>query len=129
VASHDSTIVITGGKGVHDEACVIGMWDLRKQSQTVKTFKAHTNTVQYCGFTSPSTIISGGSDGTVKLWDVDSGKCLQSLTMPGPVLNMAQSADHCFACGADSHFETITSDTTTNHRIEIIGELASKFSD
>jgi WD40 repeat protein len=34
------------------------------------------------------TLVSGGEDGTLRLWDVHSGECLRILRAPGPYAGM-----------------------------------------
>ena len=47
------------------------------------------------------TLVSGGEDGTVKLWEWSAGKCTHTLTLPEPVTSLSTHEDTLAAAMAD----------------------------
>lgn len=71
--SHDQSVVLTGG-----QAKAITLWDLR-EPQPVQSIKdAHSGSEVTClaCLSQQDAIVSAGADGSVRLWDVRTGKRL-----------------------------------------------------
>jgi WD40 repeat protein len=63
--------------------------DLHQIGQSVKTLVGHTNIVSSIGFSPDSRyLVSGGADGTVRLWDIQTGRYLQILRGDRPYEGM-----------------------------------------
>lgn len=55
----------------------------------MRTLQGHTKAVLSVAFSFKGEIIASGSDdGTIKLWDVQTGECLNTLTTPRPYESM-----------------------------------------
>lgn len=66
------SLVATGGM---DQT--IHLWD--PQGERLKTLTGHKSWVNALAFLNDEALVSGSSDGTVKLWDTASGKCTKTL--------------------------------------------------
>lgn len=61
---------------------------------SVRWFKGHTNVIRTVVFTPDgSHIISGSSDGTIRFWNVQSGKQIDAIQSHRPVMSLAISSD------------------------------------
>ena len=60
-------------------------WEIKcKYGKLIRTFSGHSENVNSVAFSADGTyILSGSADGTLKLWDVASGKELRTFTFPG----------------------------------------------
>src|SRR5262249_13076192 len=98
IAFHpDGALLVTGAKD-H----TIRLWDVEKltgnrMAQEVApagapllhTFRGHTNSVESVRFSPDGQIVaSGAADGTIRLWDLVTGDCLQILQADGPYAGM-----------------------------------------
>ncbi len=55
----------------------------------MRTLQGHTKALWSVAFSPNGEIIASGSeDGTIKLWDVQTGECLNTLTTPRPYEGM-----------------------------------------
>lgn len=63
-------IVLTGG---HDKLVVL--WDALS-GDPIREMKGHATSVKSCAMSEVQTAVSGGSDGTLHAWDLETGKCL-----------------------------------------------------
>lgn len=70
-------------------------------SPSVRRFKGHTNVIRAVLFTPDGGhIISGSSDGTIRFWNLASGKQVAAIQAHRPVLSLAISRDgNTLACG------------------------------
>jgi len=62
-----------------------------KSKICLKTFEDHTGQVQSVAFSvldDTQIVASGSHDGTIKLWNVQTNACLQTLRSPRPYENM-----------------------------------------
>jgi WD40 repeat protein len=60
------------------------LWDVCT-GQLLKTLQGHTNQVWAVAFSPDGqTLASGSSDETIKIWDIETGKCLQTLRAERP---------------------------------------------
>ncbi|EFC49783.1 predicted protein [Naegleria gruberi] len=85
LAGDDSTVFATLLKGT------IGMWDLRS-SQLVRLFDGHSSPCSSIDLDpSGKVLMSGGLDKTVKMWDINSGKCFQEFQTNSRVLSLTNS--------------------------------------
>eukprot|EP00668_Euglena_longa_P040658 GGOE01053538.1.p1 GENE.GGOE01053538.1~~GGOE01053538.1.p1 ORF type:complete len:397 (+),score=93.50 GGOE01053538.1:94-1284(+) len=80
--SEDGQYVLTGHNGFAGEGSWAKLWDVRMQ-QHVRTFAGHQYTISNAAFLGGnrrggcSLAITTSNDGTVRLWDVNNGECLQ----------------------------------------------------
>jgi WD40 repeat protein len=57
----------------------IGIWDLAT-GQEIRTLTGHTRRVESLSWSSDGRrLLSGGNDGTTRLWELDSGRCLRTF--------------------------------------------------
>ena len=92
------------GSGVHNGA-MAGLWDsYRTCPPPLNSFTGHQGGVRSAALSPDGKIaLSGGVDGTVKLWEVASGRELQSFVgHRGGVLSVAFSPEGKFALSGDS---------------------------
>jgi WD40 repeat protein len=87
IAFNASGRFLAGG----DDACALKLWDA-STGEHIKTFQGHTSRVGAVAFASLQTsglhnrkimteiLISASADQTIKLWDVQTGRCLSTLT-------------------------------------------------
>lgn len=80
-------------ESLEDDDRSIHLWDWASK-RCLRTFKGHTGpasglafatrsinpSVDPCGSGAQQLLISGGQDGLIKIWDVESGDCIQTLT-------------------------------------------------
>lgn len=80
------------------------MWDWQNESYVLKE-QSHYYDIARCAITADALhIISGGEDGKVKVWKVNSGQCLVTFNEhTGPITGIAISAStHAiFTCSKD----------------------------
>jgi len=57
---------------------MIWLWDVEKSAYH-SVLHGHTAVVHDLAFTSKSHLLSGGEDGTLRLWDVERGQCVQIM--------------------------------------------------
>ena len=63
----------------------IQFWDLSTSNKCVQTLEGHSDAVQCLEFTPKGNLISASYDKTLKIWDLSTGKCLQTLKHPHKV--------------------------------------------
>ena len=69
-----------GQQGTLSADCASGQPVPDGRDSEVTTVFGHSDGVQACGFSPDGRLlVSGSSDGTLKLWEVRSGKCLRTL--------------------------------------------------
>jgi WD40 repeat protein/transcriptional regulator with XRE-family HTH domain len=56
----------------------IWLWDAEKSSYRM-ALHGHTAVVRDLAFTSETLLLSGGEDGTLRMWDVERGQCVQIM--------------------------------------------------
>lgn len=68
---------------------------------SLRRFKGHTDVIRAVVFTPDARhIISGSSDGTIRFWNVQSGKQIHAIPAHRPVMSLAISSDgESLACG------------------------------
>lgn len=80
--SLDGTLLASAG---HD--AVVRLWDLASQQQ-VTIFEGHKGTVFSVAFLDEQTLASGSEDGTVKIWRIADGYCIQTFQAERPYEGM-----------------------------------------
>lgn len=79
-ASDDRTLKIWDIDSVSDAESVSIDFAYSPQGASVKTLKGHEDDVFCCAFNPQSArVVSGSFDETVRIWDVKTGKCLETL--------------------------------------------------
>jgi WD40 repeat protein len=80
----------------------ISLWDMGN-GQNVLNIRAHHSYVVGMVFTADSRrLISGSFDKYIKIWDVDSGKCLESWQSSAAIYSIALSGDgKILACNGE----------------------------
>ncbi len=81
-----------------DEAHRIAVWDTAS-GEPRRWLRGHTGKVRCLRFRPDGTLVSGSSDGTVRIWDITTGLALRRLQAHGvgrvgKIRTMAFSADH-----------------------------------
>jgi len=94
----DDRLCLSASNGFGGSGCEATLWDLRSGSRVLREFVGHFETVSGCCFVPSSSRVMAATcsnDGTVCLWDCDSGVCLASLSIPasGPLTSIASSVD------------------------------------
>ncbi|MEW5961093.1 MAG: hypothetical protein AB1801_25485, partial [Chloroflexota bacterium] len=95
-ASADSTLKIWNIAGHNDIA------PSKRRTERL-TLQGHTDTVYGCAMSpDESFLVSASSDHTLKVWDVQTGLCLITLYVDGPLFDCAWSPDgqHIVAVGS-----------------------------
>ena len=91
--SEDDRYILSSSNGFGGQGCEVTLWDIRSVNQPVREFYGHFETVSACCFLVPQhTLISTCSnDGSVRLWNVNSGDCACVLSLPesGPLTSIA----------------------------------------
>ncbi|HEY9691106.1 MAG TPA: hypothetical protein V6D15_02830 [Oculatellaceae cyanobacterium] len=61
-----------------------------KTGKCLKTFQGHTSRVRSVAFQPPygQILASSSDDETIKLWDLNTTECLETLTIPRPYKDM-----------------------------------------
>jgi WD40 repeat protein/serine/threonine protein kinase len=83
----------------------IGIWDLTT-GREVRTLTGHIRRVESLSWSSNSRLLlSGGGDGTARLWELDSGRCLRtfpSTTSTNQALLLEPDSGHAIAADEDT---------------------------
>ena len=92
--------VVFGTGGVVDKSHNITI-----VGKNVQKLKGHTDTVQCLEFTSEGQLISGSDDKTIKIWDLKTGRCLQTLDHADKPVRQLQLASNgtLIALGIDQN--------------------------
>jgi WD40 repeat protein len=101
-ASPDGHTLLSSSKGFNGEGCEGRVWDLRLSKQRL-LLKGHKQDAAGCTFVADGTggllAATGSKDGTVRLWDLDSGACVATASGCGMVT--AISAVHAIDGGSN----------------------------
>jgi WD40 repeat protein len=88
------------------------LWDLTT-GQKFRTLEGHTVTVRSVAFDPSGTrLLSGGDDGTVRVWEVATGQLLHTARLPG-------SQKPCFLIEADGTATIATHEFGTGTAIQV----------
>jgi len=98
----DDQLCLSASNGFGGNGCEATLWDLRAGARTLREFIGHYETVNGCCFVpSSSRVIAAtcSNDGTVRLWDCDTGVslALESIPASGPLTSIASGVD-CSLC-------------------------------
>ena len=83
--SADGNLILTGSNGFDGHGCYVTLWDARKGGKVVE-MQGHTQRVTGCvfiktpnesGSTTKQLAATASIDGTIRLWDIISGECLE----------------------------------------------------
>ncbi|MFH8560027.1 hypothetical protein [Streptomyces sp. NPDC017988] len=80
------------------------VWDIATQRPYGEPLSGHTGWVVAAACTKVdgrSVAFTGGQDGTLRMWDMERGECLQTLTLPGVVNHIAVAGDGRLAIGSE----------------------------
>lgn len=78
------------------------------EEKIIKSLEEHTKPVRTIVLLSDNLLVSGGNDGTLKVWDIQSGLCVKSLTgHTGIITTLAKISDTSFISGSSEHFITV----------------------
>ncbi|MFM7425111.1 MAG: NACHT domain-containing protein [Elainella sp.] len=81
------------------------LWAIGSQTRELRVWQAHPDWIWSVAFSPDgATLASAGNDGDLKLWQVETGICLRSLSHPQPVRALAFSPDgRTLASGSTDH--------------------------
>lgn len=103
-----------------EDAGRIELWN-RQTRQLLKTLKGHCGFVTCVAFSADGkTLISGGSDHSVRFWDPATGKSLKVLDgwHQLPVIALAVSRDSKFAASSDSSGKVVLWETPSGKQVQ-----------
>lgn len=84
-------LVATGGADDRAYIWRVGQEAFEATGGAVLELSGHTDTVSSLAFSADGTFLaSGGMDGRVKVWEVASGRCAQTLEGPGDAVEWVQ---------------------------------------
>lgn len=94
--SQDGRYCVTCSNGFGGQGCEATLWDLRQTRDRVLEYKGHLQTTAACvflpnGMGGPSLVATSSHDCMVKLWNQDTGDCLNTLFLDGsgPLASLA----------------------------------------
>jgi len=99
------------GVGSMPELCTLKVWDLERRC-LLRTLCGHQNWI-YCVCAFPSShgrplIASGSGDKTVKIWDADSNKCVQTVQCSAVVVSITPWGVDQVVAGCHGHVHVIS---------------------
>jgi len=99
ISATDGRLCLSSSNGFGGNGCEATLWDLRAASRPLHEFSGHFETVSGCCFVpSASHFIAAtcSNDGTVRLWDCDSGIGLAAVSIPasGPLTSICANVDN-----------------------------------
>jgi len=94
----DDRLCLSASNGFGGSGCEATLWDLRACSRPVREFTGHFETVTGCCFVPSLTRLMAATcsnDGTVRLWDCESGVILATVSIPasGPLTSITANVD------------------------------------
>uniref|UniRef100_A0A1I8BAT2 WD_REPEATS_REGION domain-containing protein n=1 Tax=Meloidogyne hapla TaxID=6305 RepID=A0A1I8BAT2_MELHA len=83
----------------------VHLYDIRQPGKPLNVFRGHKKAVSYVKYANENEVISASTDSHLRLWDINSGKCLQ--TMRGHqneknFVGMATDGNHV-VCGSENN--------------------------
>lgn len=57
----------------------VHLYDIRQPNKPLNIFRGHRKAVSYVKYCNENEVISASTDSNLRLWDVNSGKCLQTM--------------------------------------------------
>lgn len=57
----------------------VHLYDIRQINKPINVFRGHRKAVSYVKYCNENEVISASTDSSLKLWDVNTGKCLQTM--------------------------------------------------
>lgn len=115
--TRDGRFVVSGGSDCMNMDCVIKLWDVQSGNE-LKQLKGHSNAVTAIAFSPGSRwIVSGGTDATLRLWEVSSGKMIRSNKAGSVVNAVSFSPDEKFVAAGNNSSEIRIWETETGNDV------------
>uniref|UniRef100_A0A0M3IIP0 WD_REPEATS_REGION domain-containing protein n=1 Tax=Ascaris lumbricoides TaxID=6252 RepID=A0A0M3IIP0_ASCLU len=57
----------------------VHLYDLRNTSKAVNVFRGHRKAVSYVKYCNENEVVSASTDSNLRLWDVNTGKCIRTM--------------------------------------------------
>jgi len=98
VSGVNDRLCLSASNGFGGNGCEASLWDLRTSARPLREFTGHFATVTGCCFvplSSRFTAATCSNDGTVRLWDCDTGANLATVSIPasGPLTSISPNVD------------------------------------
>jgi len=99
ISATDDRLCLSASNGFGGNGCEATLWDLRAAARPLREFSGHFETVSGCCFvpsTSRCVAATCSNDGSVRLWDCDSGVNLATVSIPasGPLTSISANVDN-----------------------------------
>jgi WD40 repeat protein len=87
-----------GRRALSLDSLTVRLWDVKEQ-EPVRSFKGHAGTITHMAVSKDwQRLLTGGADGTVRLWDLATGEQLKRLEIP------AKESARCVALSDDGRY-------------------------
>ncbi|XP_063792272.1 WD repeat-containing protein 31 isoform X2 [Pseudophryne corroboree] len=105
--SEDGNYCLTSSNGFGGQGCEATLWDLRQSRDKVCEYKGHLQSTTSCIFLPKDTydsplVATASHDCTVKVWERDTGACVNSLFLDGsgPLSSLAVCDNASILCAS-----------------------------